>query len=802
MRQRVGQVGALRAALEHAVVALQRGRRLIGLAERQVAVDQHRRQRGEDALVAEPLGARDVGLELRDRRGRLAKPAQVVQRPGGVELLGLVGGERLQALHQRFVGHSRIVGDVVLVQGEAQRELVFPAPRRGADRGRLFEQAARLGDARALGAAPRRLAQRCDRLLVFAGGDPVPGHPRRLARMRGEPACHGRVRVARDLGRHGRERGLVDQIVREAAVAQHLRRFELAPGARELQGRLRQHALGELDAEVERRDRRQPRQGQGHRRKLRQAPLDELLHRLRPRRRLARCQHRQAAVGPGLLQGLEHEQRIAAGALQQVGSEVDATHAGQRERVDELRDLAFVERRQGHARRNGDVEQGVVERAQMGSGFRGPVGQHPAQRARARAIVTRVARPFVVGVDQRLQHLERGRIGEVQVVDEQPVERRRRAEQRAHRALQHVALAFALAGPPCSPFGQDARDLVAYRRQQDRHGAVLRLLEHGAQQPRQGGERHAGIARPAGAAHRVRLAFGKGIEQPRLAQARLAEHGAHPPRAPCLLQRFELAHAADQARRAQHAHRQRPARGFGRVLGERFDARAQRFGLGVGRDAEYALEHVAAVIEGGECRGTVAAQVVQPHDAAVRMLGGGIALDELLCGGQRQGELPGALVARGGIGQPLGALGAALLARCAQPRPEPARVGLGHADEQLARGAALAVEVDGDVGAQARHGGAFEQVDAQELPQAKAPLAQIGERALLVDVGPEHRRQRGARRRALDREIGEQERVLALRRDGAPIARPAHRFTDQTQTQGIHSLDTERRPRGLLRHVL
>ena len=314
----VGQFAALRAALEQHRVARERSRSGVRLARHQIARDQHRHHRGEHAFVAEPLGAGDIGFELGQRRGGLAKPAQVVQRPGRVQALGLARREAAQALHQRFVDAAGVVDDVVLVQLEAHREFLGIAAGRHAQRRRLLEKAARLRDEGLRVGAARRLDQRGDGRGVVGGGHEMRRDARRLAGVGGQPARHRSVGPARDFARHRSERRFVDQVVRKAAVTQHLRGFEFAPGAGELHRRLGEHFLRQFDPEVGRGDGRHPRQHQRRRRELGQTPFDQLLHRLRPNQRVSADQRGQRAVGPGLLQHLQHEQRIAAGSAQQV----------------------------------------------------------------------------------------------------------------------------------------------------------------------------------------------------------------------------------------------------------------------------------------------------------------------------------------------------------------------------------------------------------------------------------------------------------------------------------------------------
>ena len=130
------------------------------------------------------------------------------------------------------------------------------------------------------------------------------------------------------------------------------------------------------------------------------------------------------------------------------------------------------------------------------------------------------------------------------------------------------------------------------------------------------------------------------VDQSRLAESRLAGDEARLPGRPVGVQPLPLELAADEPRRSKHADRQGARLRVGARQAAVGDAQAQRLGFTVGRDAERALEDVAAAVEGGERRRPVATQVVQAHQPAMRMLGGRIEIDQALGRGQRRDQRP------------------------------------------------------------------------------------------------------------------------------------------------------------------
>ncbi len=109
----------------------------------------------------------------------------------------------------------------------------------------------------------------------------------------------------------------MNQVVRETAVADHLRGFEFAPGIGHVQRMLAQHRAREFDAEV------LPAEGghtgklQGRCAELAEAPLDHLADTLRGRQFGGPRRECRRALVEQRDQRLQYEQRVAAGVAQQ-----------------------------------------------------------------------------------------------------------------------------------------------------------------------------------------------------------------------------------------------------------------------------------------------------------------------------------------------------------------------------------------------------------------------------------------------------------------------------------------------------
>ena len=199
------------------------------------------------------------------------------------------------------------------------------------------------------------------------------------------------------------------------------------------------------------------------------------------------------------------------------------------------------------------------------------------------------------------------------------------------------------------------------------------LGEQGAQQP---GQHGVGDARVAGAGADADDAGAAGrelLQQPALADSRLADDQEAAARRPGVIERGELALAADEARRPHQARgddgapcRQRRAAAL--------DRRQQLDRLGRRRRPLLVLEALLEALEGGDRRRAVAAQIVQPHDAALRMLAQRIALDQPLRVDEAARDRSVVLARRRRRRQRGVAPGAPVLALGAEPRGEIGKV--------------------------------------------------------------------------------------------------------------------------------
>ena len=390
----------------------------------------------------------------------------------------------------------------------------------------------------------------------------------------------------------------------------------------------------------------------------------------------------------------------------------------------------------------------------------------------------------------------------MQIVDDQSLQPGRAGEQGSHSDLKRGPPAVAVARNRVTPLGQDTRNVTPHLDRHLRPRACLAALQYRAQQARQGRERHARVARPGGRAHRIRSRFDERLEEPGLAQAGLADDRGQARRLPGVQQHAEFAGAPDQARWPQHAHRQGSGQArSGRSVGS-FDVPVQRLGLVVRRHPEQLLECVAAVVEGGQRGGPVAAQIVQAHQAPARVLRRRVDLDQLLCSAQCRCQLAGAFVIRGDACKRIDALGAAALTGRVEPHRETVGIGLDHTGQQLTRAGVGLCQIDLHIFRQAGDRPALQQIEAKPSAQAIQALAQVGVGARLVGVGPQQGSERAPWRRAGDGQIGEQQRVLGLERQHLACAVHAGRLADQAQSRCaarcsgpcLHQLNAVSRP--------
>ena len=246
-----------------------------------------------------------------------------------------------------------------------------------------------------------------------------------------------------------------------------------------------------------------------------------------------------------------------------------------------------------------------------------------------------------------------------------------RLQQGAQRALHHQALALAgTRGHADIDLGQHPRDFVAREGWQGRGGCGVRSRHHRAQQTCERGEGHAGIAGPVGRTHHAGVAVGKGLQQPRLAQARLADQRDHLATAPGRVERRQFVVAANQPGRAQHTRGHRPVARCHAGLSNRLHRRQQGQRLRGRACADLVCQHLLAAVEGEQCRGAVARQVVQADHAAVRVFGQGLQREQFLRMRERIGMVLHAFGHLAQFDQALADAGTAPVALLREPEAE------------------------------------------------------------------------------------------------------------------------------------
>ena len=333
--------------------------------------------------------------------------------------------------------------------------------------------------------------------------------------------------------------------MRKAAVADHLRRFEFAPGLGNVERVRVEHHRRQLGIEVRASQRRQARQLERGARQLRQAAFDQRTDAARLRQLAAGLQRHRIARQHEIAQRLEREQRVAAAVAQQRGRETRWVKLGQAERFDQLGELRQAERRQRHgfdALRF--LERGTQLRGPL-AGIGGTLRQTPAQSRQG------------VGLDQGLQQIEARIVGEVQVVDDNGTQAEgcRVAQRGIDRSLQQQSLRRARPRHRGTEFGQQQRQFLrAHGRRRDRE-----RLQHRAQQPRHHGAGHARIAWPRLDDDSALLGGAEVGNEPALADAGLANQQESAARGPRGAECAQLTLAADQARRTQQACRRHRA---------------------------------------------------------------------------------------------------------------------------------------------------------------------------------------------------------------------------------------------------
>ena len=315
------------------------------------------------------------------------------------------------------------------------------------------------------------------------------------------------------------------------------------------------------------------------------------------------------------------------------------------------------------------------------------------------------------------------------------------------------------------PLRQQAGELVAGPRRQ-------RLRRR--QRTQQTGEQrigHRAVARPRGSARLTGLRRREVTEEAALADAGFADHADDLAVVPGGLRRGPLRFATDQARRPQHGRRQRARRGQRRRHAA-LDQRGELAGLALRRGAELVVEQPAQPLVRGARRSAFAAQVVQPHHAAMRRLGQRVGVEQVLGIDKRLHQLASRLEVVGDRGERLRARGAPAFARAVDPVAELGAVGVVELAEQhaggglrrLAESVGRRLEIVADAVGEAQHVVGGDDVARGGPAQAEQALAQVVARALGVGIGPELQRDARARRRAVEHQHREQRGVAALQR--------------------------------------
>ena len=379
--------------------------------------------------------------------------------------------------------------------------------------------------------------------LLRAG--PVHGQTRWRGLLRQQDLGNVPVQQPRDGRGHRVSRGFEDQVVRESVLAKDLRHIKLMPGLGQVQRVQRKHRGGELGAEAGTRQRGHACELQRGRRKLRQAALHQRGHGAglgqAPASARAAIPTVASAREHHVLQRFQRKHRVAAAVFEQRGGQCRRVQPGQRQRGDELGHLRQVEGRQAH----GLQPLRVFERALQGdsrrAGFRRSQGKTPAQRAQ----VFRQA--------QRLQTLNAGVVGEVQVVHDQRVQtKRKRLRQRGlDRALQEQPLRVTGQRHGLAQLGQHQGQLLAPRSINGR----AKARQQRTQKPRQQRVGQARVTRARLHAEHAVAGCRHITKQARLADAGLAVQGKRALAGPGLGQRGGLPSTAHQARRAHQAGR-------------------------------------------------------------------------------------------------------------------------------------------------------------------------------------------------------------------------------------------------------
>jgi hypothetical protein len=351
--------------------------------------------------------------------------------------------------------------------------------------------------------------------------------------------------------------------------------------------------------------------------------------------------------------------------------------------------------------------------------------------------------------------------------------------------------------------GQLAARPAGQRRRSTGPGRA-RLEPQRRQQPRQQGIGPIGVAGAGADAHAACPAVQELGQQPRLAHAGCAldDHGLAP--VPGVLQRLPGGIAADQRRAALQPRRQRQRRPRPALVRALAQLRGQAGGLVVRQLPQFGVQPLGETAVGVECRTQVPAPVVQSHQPPVGVVGKRLVGAQPLGDGQRRGHAGLRLEPAGQPRQRLAAHHVPALARQGQPALELRAVGVGQAVEQLAvqrrrvvgEPAFGLVHAGCDAAGQAQRVFALDQRPAGRPRQPEAALAQAGAGTRQIDRGPEHLRQGVACGLAVQRQHGQQRRVLAAQRQAGDTG-PSQRRGAQQVDLGIGRGRGGRRRRGL-----
>ena len=571
--------------------------------------------------------------------------------------------------------------------------------------------------------------------------------------------------------RHRRQRGLEDQVVRKRTLADDLGRLQFTPGLGQVQRVHLQHRRGQLGTEIGAGQGGRARQPQRWGRQLGQAALHQRGHiqRLRQAAALVGAWHRTRQHQ--VLQGLQRKHRVAAGVLEQQRRQPRRVQFRQAERLDQRRQLCQIQRLQRARIQAPGLLQGAAQLRDGGTAVARPLRKAPQQRAGQ------------LGLHQGLQQLDTRVVGKVQVINDHRVQAQRHgvAQGGVHRTLQQQALCRAGHIDGRTQFGQHQGQFLAAV------GSEAEPLrrDHRAQQAGQQRARDAGVTRARLHHHHTLVHRRQFLQQAALADAGFTQQQEDPAGRAGTLQCQQVGLAADQARRAhQPGRHDRAARR--QLCSAAFDGGHQLDGLGRRPRAQLLFQALLEVLEGGDGRGAVATQVVQPHQPALRVFGQRVAGDQALGVDQAAGHGAVAFAVGGGGGQGGVALFAPAAALVAQPVGQVRQVVVVQVAQQLRLARVFVIGDALDLGAQVRdqagrqlqQGAGRDQRRLRFTAQTKQALAQAG----VGLAGAGRRPQQGRHALGLDgagqRHHGQQGSILGAKHD-ATLRTRGHRRKHQ-----------------------